>query len=253
MLGSNCLGIRLNVPFWCSFRDPLTTNIHRTYPVPPPSTLYGLLAAAFGLEQDDQSLRREVRFAVAIDTAGEVVESYSKWMKGAEAPKDRSEVSAREEMRRRGLLTPDEAVWISAPIIRQKLIQPKYTVGILCSEAMGGLIVDSLTRPAFPLYLGESDDVVDVEILGYDAPIPSNDPATGTVTGVHAGAAIMSLPCCFFAESRGRWSVTRWLVSVPSPGRPINADNSDVVACHGHVWTFEPAIEAELNAYGIQE
>lgn len=242
MASEVCFGLRLHVPFWCSFRDPLTSNLHRTFPVPPPTTLYGLIAAALGLSQDDQSYRPAMRFAIAIDQAGELVETYSKWMKAAEGPKGAADVEARDAMRLRGVLTPDESIWISTPIIRQKLIQPIFTVGILCQPEIAQEIAEAIRRPAFPLCLGESDDVVDVEQLGLQIPQPTTAPATGVISGVQEGGTLASLPCRFLAATRGRWELTRWLVTVPRPGNPLTSYSPDLVSCHGHIWNFEPLI-----------
>jgi len=249
MASDVCLGLRLYVPFWCSFRDPLTSNVHRTFPVPPPSTLYGLVAAALGLPQDDQSYRTAIRFAVAIDQSGDLVETYSKWMKAAEDPLSKATPAnkpkieaALQAMRNRGELTPDLAVWISTPIIRQKIIQPIFTIGILCQQEIAQEIADAIRHPAFPLYLGESDDVVDVEQLGLQMPEPTTAPATGAVSGVREGGTLASLPCRFVSAARGRWEMTRWLVTVPRPGAPLASNLPDSVSCHGHVWSFEPPV-----------
>lgn len=244
------LGLRLTVPFWCSFRDPLSSNVHRTFPVPPPATLYGLVAAALGLVQDDYSRRSEMRFAVAIERSGELVETYSKWMKAAENPKDDRQKEAFDNMRALGLLAPDEAVWISTPIIRQKLIQPIFCVGILCAPNVAEELAAALERPALPLYLGESDDPVDIEVLGIERPLPSTGPATGTVGGVREGGVLAGLPTRFRRDSSGRWEVDKWLVSIPRPPQPIRAAGSACVSCHGHVWEFEPLPDSAARPVG---
>ncbi len=246
MDGLTCLGLRLHVPFWCSFRDPLTSNLHRTFPVPPPTTLYGLCAAALGLAQDDVSRRHEMRFALAVEDGGELVETYSTWKKAAEAPKGEAEKQAREAMRGRGLLTPDEAMWISTPLIRQKLIQPRFVIGILCAPLVSSELQAALSRPFHPLYLGESDDGVDIEILGEETPQPSKDAATGAVEGVQAGGMLANLPRQF-RQAGSKWSLERWLVTVPRAGQPITAGD-DSWACHGQVWSFEPPIEPPAPA-----
>lgn len=244
-----CLGLRLHVPFWCSFRDPSSSNVHRTFPVPPPSTLYGVVAAAIGLGQDDYSRRGEMRFAVAIERAGETVETYSKWMKGAEAsPKDANQRQAWEVMRQRGILAPDESVWISTPLIRQKIVQPVFVVGILCAEETAAEISRALEHPFFPLCLGESDDPLDVEILGTQVPAPTKLPATGVLSGVQPDGILASLPTHFHSAGRGKWTLERWLVTVPKPGSPING-GADKFSCHGHAWNFEPPrMEATVPA-----
>jgi CRISPR-associated Cas5-like protein len=235
-----CLGLRLVLPFWCSFRDPASSNVHRTFPVPPPATLYGLVGAALGLGQHDYSRRDDMRFAVAIESHGETVESYSKWMKIAEGAKDAKQTAAWQAMRERGLLAPDECQWLSTTLIRQKIIQPTFVVGVLCSEAVAVEIRNAFTRPFFPLCLGESDYPVDVEVLGTEAPAPAQGHATGLVDGVCAGGVLVSVPTRFTQGRRGKWQVERWLVTVPdaTAGTLINAPN--LVSCHGQTWHFEP-------------
>ncbi len=241
-----CLGLRLTAPFWCSFRDPSSSNVHRTFPVPPPTTLYGMIAAALGLRQDDYSRRDEMRFTVAIESAGEAVETYSKWMKAAEGPKGEEDKKAREAMRQRGLLTPDESLWISTPLIRQKLMQPVYLVGVLCLPKVAEEIAEALRRPFFPLSLGENDDPVDIEVLGCQEPFPASGPATGVVSGVQEGGVLVNLPVRFHRGERGRWTLERWLATVPKPGFPVSVSQPNLVSCHGQVWEFEPIRESAL-------
>ena len=193
-----CLGLRLRVPFWCGFRDPISSNVHRTFPVPPPSTLYGLVSAALGLSQDDYSRRDEMRFAVAVEKEGEQVETFSKWMKGAEDPFGKAPANKKAEIeialksrRARGELTPDGALWVSTTIVRQKLIQPIWKVGVLCSGEVADEVSRALNDPHWPLYLGENDDSVDVEVLGIET-TSSNDSS-------HASAICIVVARCFAA------------------------------------------------------
>jgi CRISPR-associated Cas5-like protein len=236
-----CLGLRIHVPFWCSFRDPLTSNVHRTFPIPPPSTLYGLCAAALGLLQDDVSRRHQLRFAIAVEREGEMVETYSTWKKAAESPKDAKQKLAFDAIRARGNLAPDEAQWISTPLIRQKLIQPVYTIGIWTTQVVSNELKAAFKSPAWPLYLGESDDGIDVEILGEEIPQSSNEMATGAVEGVQGGGILANLPRQFTYKSK-KWELERWLVTVPKPNAPIQT-SLDLWACHGHIWSFEPEFE----------
>lgn len=235
-----CLGLRLIPPFWCSFRDPASSNVHRTFPAPPPATLYGLVGAALGLPQHDYSRRNDMRFAAAVESPGETVETYSKWMKISEGAKDAKQTAAWQAMRDRGLLAPDECHWLSTTLIRQKLIQPVFVVGVLCSEAVALEIKNALARPFFPLCLGESDDPVDVEVLGMEVPVSAQGPATGLVDGVRAGGVLASMPTRFTEGRRGKWQVVRWLVTVPDTASGAVIIAPDLVSCHGQTWHFEP-------------
>ncbi len=240
-----CLGLRIHVPFWCSFRDPLTSNVHRTFPLPPPTTLYGLCAAALGMAQDDVSRRAQVRFAIAVTRAGELVETYSTWKKASEdtlsktpASKKAEKVAALDRIRARGELPPDDALWTSTPIIRQKLIQPIYTVGVLCSPEVSRDLQAAFKTPAWPLYLGESDDGIDMEVLGEETPQSTQELASGAVSGVQGGGILASLPRQFSIQNK-KWELERWLVTVPRVDNPIQA-NCELWKCFGQVWSFEP-------------
>ncbi len=235
-----CLGLRLVPPFWCSFRDPASSNVHRTFPVPPPATLFGLVGAALGLRQHDYARRNEMRFTAAIQSPGEQVESYSKWMKIAEGAKDKKQTAAWQAMRNRGLLAPDGCQWLSTTLIRQKIIQPVFIVGILCSETVAVELADAFARPFFPLCLGESDDPVDVEVLGIEVPIPADGPATGLVDGVWAGGVLVNMPTRFRLERRKSWQVERWLVTVPDVAGGGGVHAPGMFSCHGQTWHFEP-------------
>lgn len=245
-----CLGLRIHVPFWCSFRDPLSSNVHRTFPLPPLTTLYGLCAAALGLAQDDVSRRAQMRFAVAVTREGEMVETYSTWKKAGEAAKDAKQKVAFDSIRSRGLLAPDEAQWISTPLIRQKLIQPIYTFGVWCSRAVSAELQAAFKSPAHPLYLGESDDGIDVEILGEETPQRTQQPANGAVAGVQGGGVLANLPRQFTFQNR-KWELERWLVTVPRPDEPIAA-KGELWTCFGQVWSFEPEFIAPPVAFATR-
>ncbi len=131
---------RLMVPFWCSFRMPYTINVNYTYPVPPPVTLYGLISCALGLPADCYDLLDEMKITVGVEEEGEVMETYSRIIK-------------------RDHRTPDRRTLV----IRQKLLQPVFRLYVLADKEFAGRIAGKLNDPVFPLYLGESDDILEVD------------------------------------------------------------------------------------------
>ena len=131
---------RLTVPFWCSFRMPYTINVHFSYPVPPPVTLYGLIGCALGLPADFFDLLLEVNIAVGLEEGGEIIETYSRIIK-------------------RDPRTPDRRTLL----ISQKLLQPVYRLYLRTGEELAEAVAQRLTDPVYPLALGESDDLVEVD------------------------------------------------------------------------------------------
>lgn len=143
MMMEAILKATLEVPFWCSFRVPTAVNFHPTYPVPPMTTLYGLIAAAMGWPSDDYSQLENLEISVVLVESGERIEGYNKIIKW-----DRRD----REMR--------------TLIMRHKLIQPVYQLLAKGSEKLITEIKAALEDPYFPLCLGESDDLVEVKDIG---------------------------------------------------------------------------------------
>jgi CRISPR-associated protein Cas5 subtype I-B len=131
---------RLLVPFWCSFRIPYTINVNFSYPVPPPITLFGLIGCALGIPADSFDLLSEMDIAVGLEEEGEIIETYSRIIK-------------------RDARTPDRRTLL----IRQKLLQPVYRLYLLAGEELAETVAKRLTDPVYPLALGESDDMLEVD------------------------------------------------------------------------------------------
>lgn len=123
---------------WCSFRIPHSINAHLTYPAPPPTTVYGLIANALGMWQDDYSLIDKIQIGVRILKSGSVVETFSRWMKWNAD---------------RGMTTT---------VVKQKLIQPVYRIYVSAEPSLLNQIHQALHEPARLLYLGDSDDMTEL-------------------------------------------------------------------------------------------
>ena len=131
---------RLTVPFWCSFRMPYTINVNFSYPVPPPITLFGLIGCALGLPADTFDLLSGMDITVGLEEDGEMIETYSRIIK-------------------RDPRTPDRRTLL----IRQKLLQPVYRLYVLAEPRLAELVAARLADPVYPLALGESDDLIEVD------------------------------------------------------------------------------------------
>lgn len=127
----------LEIPGWCSFRLPHGVNVHFTFPLPPITTIKGLLAAALGLPADMTGLLPRLDYAVGIVEEGEKVETLSKILK-----KDRGN---RDTI-----------------VIKEKMLQPVFRLWLGGKADDLDRIAEALNKPFFPLYLGESDDAVQI-------------------------------------------------------------------------------------------
>jgi len=181
----------LEVPYWCSFRVPTAVNVHPTYPVPPITTIYGLLACAMGWPADDYTYLSEMEIGLILVQKGERIEGYNKIIKW-----DRRD----REMR--------------TLLMRHKLIQPIYQFFVKGEETLLKDLYHALKNPCFPLYLGESDDVVEVKDIEL---FPLVEIETGEVDSILPQGygrptnqvELVFLPTKFLMEEKGKkriWS-----------------------------------------------
>ena len=79
MASSLCL--RVEVPI-CAFRPYASREYQDTYPVPPPSAVYGMLLSLVGVQREDKSRHRGVELALAVDRLPERSKVFRKLRRG---------------------------------------------------------------------------------------------------------------------------------------------------------------------------
>lgn len=137
--------MRLKVPFECGFRRETGINTHRTYPVPPFTAVLGLLGNAMGLPQDfDLPFRVDV--GIGMIDALSVHQTLTKILK-------RSHPSEKRYL------------YTSTLVTKERLYKPAYKVWLEVSPEFVQTVYGALRDPERLLYLGGSDDVVEIEEL----------------------------------------------------------------------------------------
>jgi CRISPR-associated protein Cas5t len=71
----------VEVPF-CAFRPYTSREYQDTYPVPPPSAVYGMLLSLVGVRREDKTLHRGVRIALAVEKLPEKAKVFRKLRRG---------------------------------------------------------------------------------------------------------------------------------------------------------------------------
>lgn len=189
-------------PFWTSFRNPSTVNVHVTYPFPPPTTLYGMLNAARGMPQDWHDDRDEWQISLVIESSGTLIETFSKILKLSRSPKDRT-------------------IFGRTTVVRQKMIGAYYSAYLKATEAQLIQAQRALLSPQWPLYLGESDDMVDVvspRIV--EAEMMAVQHIHSIFPGVAEGCRLVKVPDRFVKQNRS-WHVEQQLYSIPAAGEGV--------------------------------
>ena len=188
-------------PFWTSFRQPQTVNVHVTYPIPPPPTLYGMLNAARGKPQDWNVDRDNWQISLIIESKGEFLETFSKIFKPAR---------------------DGEGLFDRTILMRQKLIKVHYTIYIKANESLLVEAQQALNAPHWPLYLGESDDVVDIIYprIVECQPIEVQQ-IHSIIPGFVEGCRLVNVPFRFTEASRSQWQTQRQIYSIPPDGESV--------------------------------
>ena len=188
-------------PFWASFRQPQAVNVHVTYPIPPPPTLYGMLNAARGKPQDWNADRDDWQISLVVESKGKFLETFSKIFKPA-----------------RGM----DGLFDRTILMRQKLIKVHYTIYLKTDESLLAEAQQALKSPHWPLYLGESDDVVDI----INPRIVQCQPAEvqqvhSIIPGFVEGCQLVNVPTRFTEASRSQWQMHRQIYSIPPDGESV--------------------------------
>ncbi len=188
-------------PFWASFRHPSTVNVHVTYPFPPPPTLYGMLNAARGKPQDWNKDREDWQLSLVVESNGEFLETFSKILKPA-----REDYPVFDPMR--------------TILMRQKLVKVHYSIYLKAKEPLLVEAQHALRTPHWPLYLGESDDVVDIINPRLVQSQPMNvQQAHSIIPGFVEGCQLVNVPFRYTEATRKQWQVERQIYSLPPEGK----------------------------------
>lgn len=199
-------------PFWASFKQPQAVNVHVTYPIPPPPTLYGMLNAARGKPQDWNADRDNWQISLIVESKGKFLETFSKIFKPA----------------REG-----EALFDRTILMRQKLVKVHYTIYLKADEQSLIEAQRALCAPHWPLYLGESDDVVDVITPRIVESQPTHvQQVHSIIPGFVEGCQLVNMPNHYTeasrkqfqgrvsnTKSREQWQMHRQIYSIPPEGK----------------------------------
>ncbi|MCK6468807.1 MAG: CRISPR-associated protein Cas5 [Candidatus Brocadia sinica] len=194
----------LECPYFCCFRRPTSTSSMTTYPIIPYTTLRGLIANAMGLQRNDFVLQDKMRIGITPISSPFVFTELAKILKLKEG-----------EKRARPQIYP------SSPMYKELLVNVsmKIYLGIEDGDYFN-LIVNALSNPARPLYIGQSDDMVVIsDIKGFDT--VKKDSALslmGIALGIHNDCELARLPYKFKDLSTLEYTP---VLSVPKPDNPI--------------------------------
>jgi CRISPR-associated protein Cas5h len=213
------LEFKLDTLYFASFRRPASTSLVLTYITPPYTTLRGLISNALGMKRDDYSIQDWIKIGIS---------SPANLNKSREMAKI---------LKLKGTGDTYTRTFPSSPIFREFLIAPRYRIWVAGEKEQIYRIYDALVQPERPLYLGTSDDLVDVE-----ASKPEEIDETkakqviGIVGGIHENCRVENIPYKFIKVDKD-FSIEYKTVSIPSTA---TMSLREEIACwkfhSGNVW-----------------
>lgn len=188
----------IEVLYFSTFRKPNSTSLILTYTIPPFTTIRGMIANALGLQRDDYSLQDTIKIGIAVKKFG---------FKNTEMAK----ILKLKENKNRPIRN-----YPSSPMFREYVVNPEYTVFLGSDEYTINKIFSALKFPERPLYLGQSDDLVDLTVYSpIDVEEVEAENVDSVIYEIVPGSIIEKLPYKFI-EEEGKYNVEYKLVSIPS-------------------------------------
>ncbi len=126
-----------------SFRRVLDYNYHRTYPLPPPTTIFGFLGAALGLSTEDLWSTDNIINETKVSVLSMNVPGFAK---------DQWTIQKISGGKIKG----------PSPYFRELLFFPEFTLIFGGSEEILCSIENAMRNPVFPLSMGREDELVRV-------------------------------------------------------------------------------------------
>ncbi len=190
------LKIRVECPYFASFRKPTSTSLILTYIIPPYTTIRGMFSNAMGLPRDDLRIQKWFKIGIKlihIDKSRELAKI----------------------LKLKGTGKTYQKTYPSAPMFREFLVEPKYEIFVVGGRDEVTQLYNSLRNPERPLYLGSSDDLVDLEI---SKPIEVEETEMketwSVVEGIYEGCIVEKVPYKFL-KTKKSFDVEFKTVSIP--------------------------------------
>ena len=148
--------VDIEVLYFACFRKPATTSVIITYPIPPFTTIIGLVANALGIP-------RQCYFE-GISWLQEKLKLNIRPLKSLERPTRELikmlKLVGQERKESHPVFSP------SSPMFKYILVQPSFRVYLASEEKIFiEEVRNALKNPHRPLYLGQSDDMADISII----------------------------------------------------------------------------------------
>lgn len=186
----------LDSPYFVSFRRANSSSLLSSYKIPPFTTIRGLISNALGLKRDDLYLQDLIKIGI---------KSYN--------------INYSSEMTKVLKLKQDKVKYNrnfpSSPIFKEFLIFPKYDIYIAGNDDIIHEINEKLKDPVRNLYLGSSDDMIDLNIFDCIQINLKIGKPISVVEGIYDNSTIEKIPFKFNKKGKN-FNLEEKIVSIPN-------------------------------------
>ncbi len=199
MANTFSMKLKINCPYFTTFRKPASTSTILTYFIPPYTTIRGLISNALGLPRDD--LRIQDWFKIGVKP---LITNFEKSREMAKILK----LKGTGEIYRRN--------FSSSPIYKEFLVNQYYEVFLIGNDKRIKDIYLSLLNPERMLYIGDSDAMADIDVSqpNYVEEVETNK-VWSVIEGIYDGCIVEKIPYKF-VKIGGKFNLEYKTVSIPS-------------------------------------
>jgi len=192
--------------YFLCFRKVSSTSVILSYPIPPFTTIRGFLANCLGMprfpDYKAQLALQDIKIGMQAINLPQINKNKT------------TEMCKLLKLIEREA-APRPKIWASpsAPMYKEFLVNPKYKIYLVGNDDLLEKIYDKLQNPWRPLYLGQSDDLVDVldlELMVVKKAKSKN--VHSIIEGICEGCEVVKLPYKFSEDGEDLEELT---VSIP--------------------------------------
>lgn len=220
---------RLEGLYFTTFRKSTSTSLILSYSIPPYTTIRGLIANALGMKRDDYSIQDWIKIGIKPLNFSNRSRELAKILKLISRElKFRCKLCQNEWV---STTTPSKCpqcgssefseisnfkrVFSSAPMFKELLFSPAYEIFIAGENDKIECIYDALLQPNRPLYIGASDDLVDIELSNpMEIEEVNSKDISGILEGIYEKCLVEKIPYKFIKKGK-EFSLEYKTVSIP--------------------------------------
>jgi len=210
------LGLRFDAEgvYFCCFRQPTSTSVILSYSIPPFTTIRGLVECALGLPRNSYFLQNKLKIGIEPLNQPEEITELSRILKFVSRQKERTY----------------QKKFPSTPMFKSFLVNPHYRIYLAGGNELITEIAEKLQNPERPIYLGQSDDMVDIcNVIPVEIHEEESSILSSVIENIIENCEVVKVPYRFINKGK---HVEMKVVSIP---RELPLKLEEEIKC----WKFD--------------